>query len=209
MDTYEAERKQIYLRLPYKGELLSVTIRRNLDKAFKRTFFAAQINCFFNSQPLFQQKLKDRLPRQANSMCIYQFTCSCGASYIGRTTRSLSTRIAEHIPSWLAKGERKIIRSSILAHLVDTGHRVDSNQAFTVIYRVSRNLLRSVRQKLLNTAEAVAIHLERPDLCIHKSFVQALHLPWPTNHQQDQLGEHTPASHPTNPADQAAAHQTD
>ena len=141
-------------------------------------------------------------------MCIYRFACSCGASYKGKTTRSLSTRIVEHIPVWLAKGEQKSIRSSILAHLVDTGHRVDPSIAFTVVYRISRNLYRSVKLKLLNTAEAVAIHLEKPDLCVQKTFVQALRLPWPSNHQHGQVGEHTRTIQLTGAAVQTTSRRT-
>ena len=133
---------------------MSDILCRQLNKVFNRTFYAAQLKCTFNSQPLFYQKQKDRIPHLATSMCIYRFACSCGASYIGRTTRSLSTRIVEHISVWLAKGEQKTIWSSILAHLVDTGHRVDPNNAFSIVYRINRNLARSVMLKFLYTAEA-------------------------------------------------------
>ncbi|CAH8477687.1 unnamed protein product, partial [Schistosoma rodhaini] len=56
--------------------------------------------------------------------------------YIGRTTRQLNQRVSEHLPSWLGKGMVKSIRSSILSHLIDSGHEVDRNQSFKVIYRI-------------------------------------------------------------------------
>ena len=31
---------------------------------------------------------------------VYSFTCSCGTSYIGRTTRRLSDRVREYHPVW-------------------------------------------------------------------------------------------------------------
>ena len=112
-------------------------------------------------------------------MCIYTFDCSCGASYVGRTTRQLSKRIREHIPTWFGKGQQKSINSSILAHLVDTNHQVDTQKAFKVIYRIPSKLPRGLRVRLLHTAEAVCIRLLKPDLCIQKKYVQALALPWP------------------------------
>uniref|UniRef100_A0A0X3P332 GIY-YIG domain-containing protein n=1 Tax=Schistocephalus solidus TaxID=70667 RepID=A0A0X3P332_SCHSO len=113
-------------------------------------------------------------------MCIYSFTCSCGAGYIGRTSRCLSKRIKEHIPAWLSKGEVKSIKSAILAHLVDTGHSVDRSEAFRVVYKVPPNYPTSLGQRLLATAEATAIRLRKPVLCAQKNLLQAPRLAWPT-----------------------------
>ena len=179
-DYYTVPKKPIYLSLPYKGEAVCHTLRRTVSKAFNRTYNAAEVRFTFTNRPLFQPKLKDVLPCRATSMCIYRFACPCGASYVGRTTRSLSTRMAEHMPSWFLKGERKSINSSILAHLIDTGHSVDRNSAFSIIYRINQRLPRLAKLKLLSTAEAVAIHMEQPNLCVQKRFVQTLQLPWPS-----------------------------
>ena len=65
-------------------------------------------------------------------MCIYQFDCSCGASYLGRTAGDLSKRIAEHHPVWLDKDVVKSIRISIVEYLIDTGHQVSVQNAFSV-----------------------------------------------------------------------------
>ncbi|CAH8470984.1 unnamed protein product [Heterobilharzia americana] len=112
-------------------------------------------------------------------MCIYQFTCSCGARYIGRSQRMLSTRIREHVPAWFYKGERKSVRSSILEHLIDFHHTTNPDDDFEIIYRIRPNLPRSLRFQLLKTAEALAIHELRPDLCVQKKYVQSLSLSWP------------------------------
>uniref|UniRef100_A0A0X3PK17 GIY-YIG domain-containing protein n=1 Tax=Schistocephalus solidus TaxID=70667 RepID=A0A0X3PK17_SCHSO len=113
-------------------------------------------------------------------MCNYSFTCSCGAGYVGRTSRRLSKRIREHLPAWLRKGEVKSINSAILAHLVDSGHRVDPNEDFRVIYKVPPNYSTSLGQRLLATAEATAIRLRKPVLCAQKNLLQAPRLAWPT-----------------------------
>lgn len=63
-------------------------------------------------------RLKEKLPRLATSFCIYQFKCSCGASYIDRCSGDLYFRAREHLPVWLHEGAVKTANNSILAHLV-------------------------------------------------------------------------------------------
>ena len=112
-------------------------------------------------------------------MLVYQFTCSCAAEYIGRTTRQLKVRIKEHHPAWLRSGDQKSIRSAIVAHLADSGHTINPDESFRIIYKAPYNAPRSIQTRLISTAEAVAIRLHDPVLCRQKLFVQALQLPWP------------------------------
>ncbi|CAH8597258.1 unnamed protein product [Schistosoma rodhaini] len=124
-------------------------------------------------------KTKDKLPELASSMCIYKFSCSCGDSYIGRTTRQLNQRMSEHLPAWFGKGQMKTIRNSILAHLIDSGHIVDKLKSFQVIYRIPPSFPNGVRSRLLHIAEAIGIRTFHPNLCVQKKFVTPLSLPWP------------------------------
>ena len=134
----------------------------------------------FQYKPVVFQRLKDILPSSSSSFCVYSFSCSCGASYIGRTTRRLSDRVKEHHPAWIGTGLQKTITSAVVAHLVDSNHVVSVNKAFTPIYRISGRYSRGVRHYLLSAAEAIAIRLRNPDLFSQKRFVQALSLPWPS-----------------------------
>ncbi|CAH8476620.1 unnamed protein product [Schistosoma intercalatum] len=104
-------------------------------------------------------------------MRIYKFSCSCGDSYIGRTTRQLNQRMSEHLPTWYIKGQIKSIRSSILAHLIDSGHVVDKSKSFRVIYRIPPSVPNGVRPRLLHIAEAIGIRIYKPNLCVQKKFV--------------------------------------
>ena len=124
--------------------------------------------------------LKDKVPSSAASFCVYSFTCSCGACYIGRTTRHLSVRAREYHPAWLRSGVTKSIKSSVLAHLVDTGHTIDIKQSFQPIYRVKGNQSKLIRHRILATAEVIGIRLFNPPLCAQKQFVQTLKLPRPS-----------------------------
>ena len=107
-------------------------------------------------------------------MCIYQFTGSCGAKYMGLTLRQLSERVTEQYPPWFMKGERKVIRSSILEHLVDSEHKISPHSAFIT----RANVPKAVRIRHQAIAEATAIRLWKPELCIQKKLMHDVSLPW-------------------------------
>ena len=180
----KAERKPIFLSLPFKGDQAADSLNRRLHKSLQRTFPAATLKSWFVTRPLLRMSLKDKLPVHGQNMVVYSFICSCTAEYVGRTTRQLKSRMKEHLPAWLRTGEPKSIRSSIVSHLVDTGHVIDPTSAFSIIFQAPRNLPRSIRSRYITTAEAVAIRQRNPALCNQKRFVQALRLPWPSNHER-------------------------
>ncbi|VDP69703.1 unnamed protein product [Echinostoma caproni] len=171
-------KKDLYMRLPYKEEHKSELIIRRLERAFARTFPAARLRLQFTSRLIISMNLKDKRPISTFSMITYSFVCSCLASYIARTIRQFSQRIKEHKPAWLSTGERKTMTSTIVEHLANMGHNVNED-AFKVIYRVPPYPPKAVRQQHLATAEAVAIRLFNPSLCSSKRFVKELQLPWP------------------------------
>ena len=175
----KAERKPIFLSLPFKGDHLTTVINRRIHNSLQRTFPAATLKSFATTRPLINFNLKDKLPVHSHNMVVYSFVCSCTAEYVGRTTRQLKTRISEHHPRWLKLGEQKSIRSSVVSHLVESGHTIDPATSFRIIYEAPRNLPGSIRSRYITTAEAVAIRLREPTLCNQKRFVQALNLPWP------------------------------
>ena len=171
-------KKSIYIQLPFKGDLAGEIIHQRLYRSLSQTFNAATLRCSFYSSPLVFLNLKDRLPVHDQSMLVYSFSCCCTAEYVGRTTRCLSKRIKEHHPAWLGKGTTKTITSAIVSHLVDSNHHIDPKTAFKVVYKVPFNQPKAIRQRILATAESIAIRLQRPTLCTHKQFVQSLNLPW-------------------------------
>ena len=174
-----AEKKSIYLRLSYKGDNAAERINRRIFHSLRRTFPAATLKSWFSTMPIIALRLKDRVPVLDQSMLVYSFVCSCTAEYVGRTTRCLSKRIKEHHPAWLRTGHVKSINSAVVGHLVETNHRVDPVTSFKIIYQIPPNRSKSVRQRMLATAESIAIRLREPRLCSQKKFVQALQLPWP------------------------------
>ena len=172
-------KKVLYLHLPFRGNTILEIIKSRLERTIRHSYPAGVIRIVSRTQRLIPSCGKDKLTRQSKSMCIYNFTCICGARYIGRTTRQLSKRIKEHHPAALSKGTVKSINSSILQHLVDSCHQVDPNQAFNIMYQIPPNLPKYVRTKLLFIAESIAIKIHKPDLCKQKQLINTLNLPWP------------------------------
>ena len=143
------EKKLLHMNLAFKGDVTSGLLICRLSKVVNGTFPAAKLKLTFSTNSLLELQLKDRLPSSTTSMWIYQFNCSCGASYVGRATRRLSTRIREHHLAWLGKGVVKGLRSSIVEHLVDTGHQIEIDNAFSVCYKVTSRVPQGVRFRLL------------------------------------------------------------
>nr|CAH8867332.1 unnamed protein product [Trichobilharzia regenti] len=82
-------------------------------------------------------------------------------------------------PAWLRKGNSGSIRSAVIEHLLNTDHSISTNASwFKVIYRVKNNLSKTIRFRLLCITEALAIHIEKLELCIQKRITQPLLLSW-------------------------------
>jgi hypothetical protein len=179
---YSAEKKKVFINLPFKGDSMAEVITRRLVHSIGMTYMAANLHLSFSSTPLIRLRLKDKLPNSTTSFCVYSFACSCRASYVGRTTRRLSDRIREHVPSSLGTGTKKPSSSAITSHLVETDHTVNRDNSFEVIYRVPLNRSRAIRLRLLSIAEAIGIRLRNPELCVQKRLLRPLNLCWPTIH---------------------------
>ena len=172
------------MKLPFKGDVATKILTRRLRNAVSSTYYSANLRCVFSCSSLINTCTKDKLPLLTSSMVVYLFRCVCNALYVGRTARQLSTRIKEHHPKWLSQGRTGTISSAVLAHLVDSGHRIDLDKAFSVIHTVPPNRSKAVRLRSLAIAEALYIRRFKPNLCVQKRFVQSIHLPWPAAGQE-------------------------
>ena len=174
-----ADKKRVYISLPFKGDAIAEVITRRLKSAIEATYPAAQLCVSFRSNPVLRTQLKDILPCFTTSYCVYSFECSCGASYIGRTSRRLSERIREHIPTNLSRCLNNTSVSSIAMHLAESNHQVNQREAFKIVQRIRPSQSKFVKLRLLSIAEAICIRLRNPDLCAQKRFVRSITLPWP------------------------------
>lgn len=103
---------------------------KNLDKVPESNYkcgrcaqcsFTYKCNSF--THPCTGQRFKIKgLITFMSTNVIYMLTCPCGLSYIGKTHRSLKTRISEH-RSNIRTGETK---NPVAAHFVQAGHPFSS-----------------------------------------------------------------------------------
>lgn len=99
----------------------------------------------------------DQYPSEVASKCIYQFTCTFGSKYIGRTESRVSARFSEHIHCMLCLKRSKVILCAITKHLIDSRHNVVVSNVFKIINRQCTPLLHRF-------SEAIAIKRFQPDL---------------------------------------------
>ena len=171
------EKKAVYLKLPFIGDNAAVHFRRAFRSAM-HAFSCIQLRVVFSTRSVNVGSLKDKLPVLSSSNAIYQFSCTCGCQYVGRTRRCLRERVREHVPRWIFSEARcpprstRVPTSAITRHLqVCTADVADAHTRFKVLYR-SQYYLR------LRVLEALAIKYYKPQLCTQKDFILSLSLPW-------------------------------
>ena len=106
------DKKPIFLKVPFMGDSETLSFKRRLRHYTGAVYPAARPRVILNTTAVWSASLKDRIPAIGKSKIIYEFKCGCGSSYIGRTDRCLSTRVAEHLPKWLMQGGKARPRSS-------------------------------------------------------------------------------------------------
>ena len=90
--------KQIYLVLPFMGEL-SALVKSGLIRTLHKRLLFRKINIVFQTSNRLKNyfSLKDVVLEPLSSCQIHNFTCGyCNASYIGKSFRHLKVRISEH-----------------------------------------------------------------------------------------------------------------
>ena len=105
------------------------------------------------------------------SYVIYQYTCSCAETYVGKTTQRLSERTKQHIPPNIATRKSNQADSAILAHIRNKPACVPTNaqERFRILARARSSYH-------LDILEAMYIRSLEPSLCAQKEFVKSLTL---------------------------------
>lgn len=172
------EKKSAYLTIPYLGEQFSSEVRRRVRAATNLAFPAIEPKVVFTTNKIPARPVKDPLPPSCASNIVYQFTCNCGDSYVGRTERWLAKRVDEHLPKWLM--EDKVRRSTTAPASAVTRHTMtcaafDKNWQNIAFFQP---LVRARHPLMLPFLEATMIASLRPVLCVQKQTVVTLALPW-------------------------------
>ena len=169
--------------IPIKLQFLGKDSHRfesELKAAVKTCYFSAEPRIIFSSRPILNHCHKDPIPKNNQSMVIYQFKCCCDSSYVGRTKRRFIVRMKEHVPKCVEEfiqgpqvapytNNIKLVRaarkSSVAQHLLENkecGKSFDWS-SFTILHKC-----RSLFQ--LKVMEAITITTLKPVLCKQCEF---------------------------------------
>ncbi|CAM0512587.1 unnamed protein product [Fasciola hepatica] len=178
-----AEKLLVTICLPFIRDDINCLLKRPLGSALaKNKYYAPDLRIIHRTIEIPTPSVKQRPPMYTKSNLIYQFQCSCGATYLGRTERQLRNRVIEYIPNWVqrfvmqsgsdqrhndnvrnhkipssAVGRRP---SAVARHLLMTQHPADRTTAFRVIY-VAKNT------RLLRQIDGVAIRTPLSPILAH------------------------------------------
>ena len=102
--------KPVYLRLPWKGELVSRNFQHQVKSAIESSYYDVSVRFVYTTVRAFTVK-KDVLPTSEQSHVIYQFECRhCESRYVGRTLLHLNARIRQHVPLHLVPVSQRASR---------------------------------------------------------------------------------------------------
>ena len=102
--------KPVYLRLPWKGELVSRNFQHQVKSAVESSYHDVSVRFVYTTVRAFMVK-KDALPTSQQSHVIYQFECRhCESRYVGRTLLHLNARIRQHVPLHLVPVSQRASR---------------------------------------------------------------------------------------------------
>ena len=174
------EKKPAFLTLPFLGDLFFNQVKKRVRAVTALAFPAIEPRFVAVTRRIHTRPLKDPLPISCASNVVYKFDCGCGSSYLGRTERWLASRVKEHLPAWLRRGDATRPRSTATPSSAVTRHTMscpafDRHRDPLAHFRV---LVRCRHPSLLPFAEATHIADQQPDLCVMKDFVVSLALPW-------------------------------
>lgn len=133
---YSNSSELFFLSNKFKGDIATAVLKKRPSRSLRKMFCSVELCTVFSNKKLIQVCVKGELPLWPTSVYIYQFTCSFGAVYIDRTKRAFSRLISEHYLAWPSKRDSKSINSSILEHMVDSGHMVLQELSLMIIYKV-------------------------------------------------------------------------
>lgn len=121
-----------------------------LNSTIQPTFQAANEQCLFITNLLFQMRNQDRLPKLAYSMFIERFKYTCWCMWAKLNTFHTGFR------------KNVMIRFPMRYWVIISGQNINPNTTYDIIYRERHNKLIDVRLWELNSAEAVKIKLFKP-----------------------------------------------
>lgn len=168
------EMKPVFIKLPWIGSsstAFGIEIRQAIVKGFRQ----AQPRVIFTTTKAFSGRAKDVLPATHQSSVIYEFTCSCELTYVGKTTQCLAERMKQHLPEKLFGSPpelRKTKADSAITRHVKDSTKCRSQQLLSNFKVIAR----ARHQQHLDVLEALHIRSRSPKLCQQKDHVTTVKL---------------------------------
>ena len=106
------EKKKVFIELPFLGDRISNSYRNLISKSVGCAYSFVKPVILWKCRRIPQRSLKDPTPLNERCGIIYEFTCACSSTYIGRTSRTLRDRVREHVPRWARNGRSQPPRST-------------------------------------------------------------------------------------------------
>ena len=150
MHSHSSSPDYVYnLNIPYFGhdsKRFLIKLKNIIKSKFKITLKINPVYKTFKVSHYFQ--LKTRVPPALCSNIVYQFSCSCDSNltYIGMSTRHLSTRVGEHL------GFHLKTESSVKEHIMscDSCSNIKFNvNSFKIIKKCNSNFETKIHEALL------------------------------------------------------------
>ena len=154
-----------FLRLLWIGRQSSQFRTKILDVIVKG-FPRVRTRVVFTTSKVFSGRGRDVLPTTSLSDVVYEFTCRCNRTYVGKTSQILGERIRQHIPERLfvnlhgKPAVRASSDSAITKHLIANADCINENIRWNFSI-----LARAQHWQHLDVLEAIYIKSPSPGLC--------------------------------------------
>ena len=172
--TQDAAVRLAFMRLPWIGPN-STGFRKEIKQTVVKAFPMVELKIAFTTNKAFSGRAKDVLPASSQSNVVYEFTCCCARTYVGKTSQCLAERAKQHLPAKLfdsSKPQRKTSSESAI-----TRHVRESDECRDVSLLSRFKVLAKARhQQHLDVLEALYIKIKLPNSCVQKESSQVLKL---------------------------------
>ena len=174
---YGPPKPSVYVKIPYTGDTSFKKANLQIRNKVALSFPQVDVRVVGVTRPIWKKSLKDITAKSDQSSIIYKFSCMCGGTYIGKTQRTLNTRVKEHVPRYITTDSPDSISkrrpaSSIARHLIQCQHKDSADISSFEVLAQGRSYSH------LGILEALFIKRHNPSICVQKDTTFSLLLSW-------------------------------
>ena len=174
--TPQVPKKPVSISLPFLGDETSAIWTSRIKKYVESTYPASRVLFYWKTTNAINTITKDKIDDIHIPKVVYQFTCGCSSSYIGRTERQLGDRINQHIPDWLLKGgtsrphSKKSPDSAVSRHLINCKNRPENpRKCFKILHKGKTYVINQILEALEIKQKPIVMCSKRTPLYFENS----------------------------------------